>query len=174
MAADAEFCYECGALSPVIDGFPVCPRHGPRWKLRRNAPCADVAIERDGRVLMVRRGFDPYVGCWEFPGGYMEFGETPAAGARREIREELGVEVRLTGLLGVFVHEWQADDFVQVHAFVGTIEGEPMLDGVEVVDFAWFAPDKFPTGSALSPGHAERLDAWCSGRRGPLLPGMGV
>jgi mutator protein MutT len=169
-----ERCYDCGAAAPVVDGFPTCAEHGPRWKLRRNAPCAEVAIERDGRVLMQRRARDPYAGCWEWPGGYLDLGETPAQGAVREVREELGVDVRLTGYLGTFVDEWTDGEYVEVHAFVGAIDAEPRPAVDEVAEWAWFGPDELPTGDALSYDYPPRLAAWRSGRRGPLLPGLGL
>jgi mutator protein MutT len=169
-----EYCYDCGAVAPVADGFPVCPVHGPRWKLRRNAPCADVAIERDGRLLMVRRALDPYAGCWEWPGGYMELGETPAQAAIREIREELAVEVRLTAVLGVYVDPWPNGDHVHVHTFVGEIDGEPILDAHELLEYRWFDRDDLPKGDALEDYYAGRLEAWRSGVRAPLLPGLGA
>lgn len=171
-----EFCYECGSPAPVPEGstFPVCPEHGPRWKLRRNAPCADVAVERDGRLLMVRRALEPYAGCWEWPGGYMELGETPAAAAIREIREELGVLVRLTAVLGVYVDPWPNGDHVHVHTFVGEIDGEPVLDPHELLECRWFDADDLPKGDALEGYYATRLGDWRSGVRAPLLPGLGV
>lgn len=62
---------------------------------------AAVAIIRDGRVLAGRRVGPPAVrGGWEFPGGQVEPGEAPEQAAVREAREELGVEVSLTGDLG--------------------------------------------------------------------------
>ena len=54
-----------------------------------------VAVRREGRVLAARRAD----GGWEFPGGKVEPGETPEAAAVREIAEELGCAVRLTGWL---------------------------------------------------------------------------
>ena len=173
-AAAAEFCYECGVAAPIVGAFPTCPEHGPRWKLRRNAPCADVAIERADQLLMVRRALEPYAGCWEWPGGYMDLGETPAEAARREIREELGVEVRLTAVLGVYGDPWPNGDHVQVHTFVGEIDEAPRLDPTELLEFRWFDRDDLPKGDALEHYYAERLEAWRSGVRAPLLPGLGA
>jgi 8-oxo-dGTP diphosphatase len=52
-------------------------------------------IDEDGRVLLTQRPEGkPMAGLWEFPGGKVEAGETPEAALIREIREELGVELR--------------------------------------------------------------------------------
>ena len=57
-------------------------------------------IEHDGRVLVAQRNpGDPLSGKWEFPGGKIEPGETPERCLVREIREELGIEVRVEQFL---------------------------------------------------------------------------
>jgi len=57
-------------------------------------------IRREGRVLIGRRRReDRFGGLWEFPGGKIDSGEKPAAALRRELREELGLEVRVGNLL---------------------------------------------------------------------------
>lgn len=59
-----------------------------------------VAIERAGRVLAARRSYPPAdAGKWEFPGGKARPGEDPAAAAVREIDEELGCRIQVTGWL---------------------------------------------------------------------------
>lgn len=59
-----------------------------------------IAVE-DGRLLVVRRARAPGRGRWSLPGGRLEPGETMAAGVAREVREETGLEVAVTGLCGV-------------------------------------------------------------------------
>lgn len=59
------------------------------------------AIVRDGRLLLVERRKIPEAGHWNLPGGKVDFLERAEDAVRREIREEIGVEIMLHGLLGV-------------------------------------------------------------------------
>ena len=54
------------------------------------------------KVLLVRRGGEPYKGQWAFPGGFLKMDETAEEGARRELREETGLVPSAIGQLGVF------------------------------------------------------------------------
>jgi 8-oxo-dGTP diphosphatase len=64
-------------------------------------PAVSCAVFRDGRVLLVERGKGAATGLWSLPGGHIELGETAAAAALRELREETGVEAELVGVAGV-------------------------------------------------------------------------
>ncbi|CAM3184858.1 (deoxy)nucleoside triphosphate pyrophosphohydrolase [Prescottella defluvii] len=62
------------------------------------------ALIRDGRLLLAQRTRPPELaGLWELPGGKVEPGESPSAAVRRELREELGVEVVAGERVGVDV-----------------------------------------------------------------------
>lgn len=111
---------------------------------------AAVAIVRDGQVLAGRRVGPPRVrGGWEFPGGSVEAGETPEQAAVREAREELRVEVELTGRLGrvpIRPGMWLV-------VFTAALtRGEPAMNGSHdelrwmsadtLRDLAWLPPDR--------------------------------
>jgi 8-oxo-dGTP diphosphatase len=61
------------------------------------------AVVRDGRVLVAQRSGGPFDGCWEFPGGKVEAGESDLSALVRELHEELGVAVRPQAFLGEVV-----------------------------------------------------------------------
>ena len=79
----------------------VCARCAWRWYANPK-PAAGVILERDGSVLLLRRAVEPGLGAWDLPAGYLDRGESPEEAARRETREELGLEVELVRLVGVY------------------------------------------------------------------------
>ena len=83
---------------------PTVPKHllGPDGAIQRVRLAAYAWCERDDAVLLTRvadRG--PGGGLWTLPGGGLDFGEAPADGAEREVREETGYEVALGALVGI-------------------------------------------------------------------------
>lgn len=72
---------------------------------------------RDGRVLITKRPEEKHLaGLWEFPGGKQENGETLEACLKREIKEELGIEVRVNKHLCTVHHDYE-DRRVSLHLF---------------------------------------------------------
>ncbi len=59
-------------------------------------------VFRGEEVLIIKRGKPPFLGCWSIPGGGLNHGEALRDAARREVREETGVEIEIIGLIDVF------------------------------------------------------------------------
>jgi 8-oxo-dGTP diphosphatase len=115
---------------------------------------AAAVIERDDRFLLTRRQKGAHLeGCWEFPGGKCEAGETPAACLAREIREELGVGSAIGAELLVTSHAY-ADRRVELHFFRCDVGGAPAPQlGQEM---RWVARHELAT-LELPPADAELI-----------------
>ena len=70
-------------------------------KPKRPLPAVGVVCLKGDQVLLIRRGRPPLAGGWSLPGGKLEWGETLAAAALRELEEETGVQADLLGLVDV-------------------------------------------------------------------------
>lgn len=106
------------------------------------------AIVRDGRVLAARRTFPAAAaGRWELPGGKVEPGETPEAALVREIAEELGCTIVVTGWLPGEVRI--SDRHVLSIALAEVVDGEPVPH--EHDEVRWLAADDLASVDWLEP-----------------------
>ncbi len=138
---EARFCPRCAAEADVA--FPRslrCPACG--YGAYYNPKPVACVIPRDpsGRLWLLRRGFDPGAGCWTFPGGFVDLGESVEDAARRETMEEMQIEVELDGLVGVYS---RADDRVVLVVFEGRALGEPATTP-EATEISAFPADGVP------------------------------
>ena len=93
-------------------------------------------IERDGCVLIARRATSADAGAgWEFPGGKVEPGETPAQCLARELREELGVECAIGALVADVTHAYPTRTIRLMALRADIVAGTPAP--AEHVEIAW-------------------------------------
>jgi 8-oxo-dGTP diphosphatase len=161
----ASFPY-CSACGKKLPGRPPVTCLACGMAHYANAkPCAGALIMRDGRLLLLRRAIEPWFGMWDIPGGFCEAEEHPMVTAAREVREEAGLEVEVTGFLGMWLDRYPdpSDPGAGVtlnayyHATAGAEVGAP--DPTETSEIGWFAPDELPP--VAFPNHAEAvLSAW--------------
>jgi len=99
-------------------------------------------IQRNGHVLIAQRPEDGLLGgMWEFPGGKMEPGENLLSCLKREVCEELGVDIEVGESFGVYEHAY-SHFRVTLHAFRSTLlAGEPQL--FDHTDLRWVRPNEF-------------------------------
>ncbi len=129
--------------------------------------CAEAIItdERDRVLLQLRGDF----GTWGLPGGGMELGERVDQTAVREVREETGLEVEPTRLIGLYTSpefDWTYPNgnqaqFVSALFACRAVGGEPRADGEETLDLAYFALDDLPP---LDPIYRAQIADWRAGR----------
>jgi ADP-ribose pyrophosphatase YjhB (NUDIX family) len=167
--AKVKFCPLCGAtmesrvLAPENVQRKVCTRCGfvlfPGPKLVAGCFVVDA-----GRVLLIRRGIEPAIGKWTFPGGYVDFGENSADGAVRETLEEVGMRVTLDRLLGVFVDSMTPA--ITVVVYLAAPGKEPPSLSDEASEVRYFAPDDIPWHDLAFPTTTDALTAWVASTRG--------
>ncbi|WP_193336695.1 NUDIX hydrolase [Devosia beringensis] len=99
---------------------------------------ASVALVRDGKVLLIKRAYDPYKGLWTLPGGRLEPGESIEQCAIREIAEEIGVTIR--NPRPVMLQALGRDLAFRLQVFVtGDFTGKVVASD-EVADHLWVDP----------------------------------
>ena len=110
-------------------------------------------IERGGEYLMARRRD---IGWWNLPGGGLEAGETVEQGLAREVREEVGVEIRVIRLVGVYSKPQKSE--VVLTFLCKLADDTPPTTSDEVSEVGWYRADALPERTL--PKHRQRvLDA---------------
>lgn len=97
-----KYCQLCaGTLTPEND-YLVCTKCSYKHHFNP-APCNAVIIENDNNeILLVKRRVDPKKGYWDLPGGFISLGENLEESCKREIKEELGVEITVGNIIGTY------------------------------------------------------------------------
>ena len=140
------------ALMPLAHGV----RH--RWRRWRKTPIAGVSVvitNLTGDVLLLKHSYGPDV--WSLPGGGLSPGEDPEAAARREVREELGVELARIEPVGT-LEEVLSGSHHTTHVFAAVCDQRPMPDGREVKEARFFPSHSLP--EPLGQSTRRRIAVW--------------
>jgi len=126
-------------------------------------PAAYAAVRNlNGQVLLVRRTDDGY---WELPGGRVDVGESASQAAVREVDEETGVAIEVTGVIGVYSDPGHVLAYPQgmvrqqlaVCFHASAVNGDVRPDLSETSEAGWFDPDQ-TLGLGMHPTMRQRLD----------------
>ena len=129
-----------------------------------------ILVDDTGRVLLEKRSDN---GMWGLPGGGIEPGESVCETALREVKEETGLDIEITGLVGVYSEPWagrivtypdngDVRHLVDIVLIAGIISGE-MIISSESLDLRFFNPNSFPT--ELVPPAKKPLQDFVAGKR---------
>jgi 8-oxo-dGTP diphosphatase len=158
-----HFCVNCGVpLEPSrVEGRELegCPDCG--FVLWRDPKVVTmVVVQNDsGEVVMGRRGIEPGYGLWCLPGGFVNDDEHPEASAARECREEICVDVDITGLLGVYhIEKLGAASMVGIGYLARLPSGASPAAGNEMLEVAAFSPFELPELAFAS--HQQAMSDW--------------
>jgi len=147
VSVEFTYCPACGRSLDAVqeEGRRRMKCSGCGYIQYRNpASAVGVIVTRDAEVLLVKRRYEPYRGKWVIPSGFIEYDEEMREAAVREVKEETGFEVELTGLHAA---ESCFDDprgNTILVLFTGRITGGELDAGDDAEDAAFFPLDRLP------------------------------
>lgn len=103
----------------------------------------DAVVIKDDKVLLIRRGVEPFKGYWALPGGYVEWDESVEEAVKREVREEVGLIVTSLKLVGVYSEPSRHPKQVINVAYLVEVTGE-VSAGDDAVEYQWCELNSLP------------------------------
>lgn len=157
-----KFCPRCGGNLTRKNSYLHCPDCGN--DLYQNPkPCNCVIMRNQaGEILLVERAVDPKKGHWDLPGGFVDENEDFEESARREIKEELGIDIAKLDYVGSFTEPY---DFQGLQYDTATIcyEAELPKDAKikaadDVASYKFFKPGELPFDKFAFPSMKAMFD----------------
>jgi ADP-ribose pyrophosphatase YjhB (NUDIX family) len=164
-----RFCPVCGGpleQRVLKAGEPerlVCPACSFVLYLDPKVAVGTIVGGSEDQVLLLRRAIEPGYGKWVFPGGYVDRGEVIEQAALREAREECGLDVRLTGLIGMYSYEGRTP-VVIVYSATPTGDEAAVRTDEESLEARWFRPTDIPWSDLAFPSTRDALRDYIQGR----------
>lgn len=105
--------------------------------------CDTVLIE-NGKILLIRRGVEPFLGMWALPGGRIEEGESAERCLVREAREETGLDVEPVALVGIYSDPKRDPRGIVAATYLCRKLGGNVKGGDDAAEAGWFDLDALP------------------------------
>jgi len=154
-----KFCPHCGIRLEIRiredRKRPTCPSCG-FTDYQNPAPAAGCVVFDEGRLLMVQRAHKPFVGDWTIPAGYCEWEENPSQTAVRELKEETGLDVKISGIFKIYNgHDDPRTNAILVLYFADIVGGK-LRPADDAMRAAFFAREELPQNIAFE-AHRQAL-----------------
>lgn len=162
-----KFCPKCGNVLVLKkpEGHDkeelVCESCGFIFWQNSKPTASALIVDQNNRLLLVKRAIEPHKGKWDIPGGFLELGEHPEDGVKREMKEELGIDIAINKFIGVVMdrygdndNAWTLNIFYEAHIASGV--PTPASD---VSEFKWFSIEYLPDKMAFV-NNEKGIDIW--------------
>ncbi len=125
---------------------------------------AGVLAEQDGKVLLVKRLYEPRQGDWALPAGFVEIDEGPVQAALCELTEETGLVGRIRGVVGTYHIRSDPRGPIVTILYHAHIVGGDLKAGDDAKEVRFFAPEELPKNLAFA-STRQALCRWLSSIR---------
>ena len=143
-----KFCPKCGGFLNKSKEPWLCLKCGFKF-FQNSKPTVGAIIQNSlGRVLLAKRAVRnaPAFGKWDIPGGFLGNGEDPIAGLKRETKEEIGAEIQIQKILGIYVDKYTFEgetNYTFNVVYVCVLLAEPKTSE-ESSELVWFSRNDIP------------------------------
>lgn len=163
----SHYCLLCGTklIQQPIEGREreICQRCG--WiKYDQLKVTAGVLVERENKVLLVKRAIQPWRGYWYLPAGFVEADESPREAAEREGFEETNLKISATLLLNVYFYNDDPRGNGLLILYSGIITSGTVKSNHEVQVISFFSRDEIQSLELAGGSHNLAILDWVSGK----------
>jgi len=149
---DYRYCPRCSAelVEKKIDHRKrkVCPVCG--FVLYKNpAPASGAIIVENGKILLVKRRYDPFRGDWSLPAGFIEYDESPENCVIREIKEEVNLDIRIKELFNVYSGSDDPRTRAILVVYLVEVVGGQLKPGDDATEAQFFGKEEVPPNVAF-------------------------
>lgn len=143
-----RFCPVCG--KEIVKRSPslfVCRKCGFHFYQNPVPTTGATIINKENKILLVKRKFPPKKGYWDVPGGFIEPGESAEESLKRELKEELGISFKNFAYLSSYASKYLYKGInysTLCFMYAVKIKDENLKVGDDVVGFKWFFRNQIP------------------------------
>ena len=166
---DWRFCPRCGGELALEHTRAGCPACGSQYYANSAPTVGALCEDEQGRLMLVRRAVEPRKGKWDTPGGFLEEGERPLDGLRRELLEETGLAVEPGEFVGAITDLYGngpgAQSILSLNWTARVLGGTP-APADDISEIRWFSAEELPAPEEIGfPSVVEILGLWRARRR---------